>query len=332
MSRQLWLRLAGLILLLPVTIVLALQIGVVDLPLWSLLSGAGDDSLQQQIFWQLRLPRVLLAALAGAALALCGALLQLLSRNELADPYLFGVVSGAALGATISSLLLPALALALPLAAFAGALLAILTVLLLAQRSQRHGIQALSTLLLTGLAVSFCASAIASLLLYQADSFAANRIIFWLMGSLSRASWPAVGLLTLCLILTLLICSLGRRQLAALSWSDDMAQSLGVAVQRWRILLLLLCALLTAVVVAYCGGIGFVGLMIPHLVRLLFGAQILVLLFGSAVGGAVFLIWVDTAARTVLAPQELPLGILTALCGSLFFLLLLNRRRSPYGS
>jgi iron complex transport system permease protein len=304
----------------------ALQIGAVDVSLSSLLQGRGSDVLQAEIFWQLRLPRVLLAGLAGAALAVCGALLQLLSRNALADPYLFGVVSGAALGATVSSLWLPALA--LPAAAFAGAVLAILLVLALARRAARQGMQSISTLLLTGLAVSFFCSAVASLLLYQADSFAANRIMFWLMGSLSRADWPAVQLLCITLTLTLLLCAVGRRQLAALNWSDDMAKSLGVAVQRWRLLLLLLCALLTAVVVAYCGGIGFVGLMIPHLVRLLFGSQVVPLLFGSALCGAIFLIWVDSAARTVLAPQELPLGILTALCGSLFFLLLLSRRSS----
>lgn len=304
----------------------ALQIGAVDVSLSSLLPGRGSDVLQAEIFWQLRLPRVLLAGLAGAALAVCGALLQLLSRNALADPYLFGVVSGAALGATVSSLWLPALA--LPAAAFAGAVLAILLVLALARRAARQGMQSISTLLLTGLAVSFFCSAVASLLLYQADSFAANRIMFWLMGSLSRADWPAVQLLCITLTLTLLLCAVGRRQLAALNWSDDMAKSLGVAVQRWRLLLLLLCALLTAVVVAYCGGIGFVGLMIPHLVRLLFGSQVVPLLFGSALCGAIFLIWVDSAARTVLAPQELPLGILTALCGSLFFLLLLSRRSS----
>ncbi len=302
----------------------ALQIGAVDVSLPSLLLGSRSDALQAEIFWQLRLPRVLLAGLAGAALAVCGALLQLLSRNALADPYLFGVVSGAALGATISSLWLPALA--LPVAAFAGAIFAILLVLALAQQAARQGMQSISTLLLTGLAVSFFCSAVASLLLYQADSFAANRIMFWLMGSLSRADWPAVQLLCITLTLTLVLCAFGRRQLTALNWSDDMAKSLGVAVQRWRLVLLLLCALLTAVVVAYCGGIGFVGLMIPHLVRLLFGSQVVPLLFGSALYGAIFLIWVDSAARTVLAPQELPLGILTALCGSIFFLLLLSRR------
>ncbi|WP_348732685.1 iron ABC transporter permease [Rheinheimera texasensis] len=302
----------------------ALQIGAVDVSLPSLLLGSRSDALQAEIFWQLRLPRVLLAGLAGAALAVCGALLQLLSRNALADPYLFGVVSGAALGATISSLWLPALA--LPVAAFAGAIFAILLVLALAQQAARQGMQSISTLLLTGLAVSFFCSAVASLLLYQADSFAANRIMFWLMGSLSRADWPAVQLLCITLTLTLVLCAFGRRQLTALNWSDDMAKSLGVAVQRWRLVLLLLCALLTAVVVAYCGGIGFVGLMIPHLVRLLFGSQVVPLLFGSALCGAIFLIWVDSAARTVLAPQELPLGILTALCGSIFFLLLLSRR------
>lgn len=310
--------------LLAASMLAALQIGAVDVSLRSLLQGSSSDGLQTEIFWQLRLPRVLLAGLAGAALAVCGALLQLLSRNALADPYLFGVVSGAALGATISSLWLPALA--LPVAAFAGAIFAILLVLALAQRAARQGIHSISTLLLTGLAVSFFCSAVASLLLYQADSFAANRIMFWLMGSLSRADWPAVQLLSVTLALTLVLCAFGRRQLTALHWSDDMAKSLGVAVQRWRLVLLLLCALLTAVVVAYCGGIGFVGLMIPHLVRLLFGSQVIPLLFGSALCGAIFLIWVDSAARTVLSPQELPLGILTALCGSLFFLLLLSRR------
>lgn len=310
--------------LLVASLLAALQIGAVDVSLPSLLLGSRSDALQAEIFWQLRLPRVLLAGLAGAALAVCGALLQLLSRNALADPYLFGVVSGAALGATISSLWLPALA--LPVAAFAGAIFAILLVLALAQQAARQGIQSISTLLLTGLAVSFFCSAVASLLLYQADSFAANRIMFWLMGSLSRADWPAVQLLCITLTLTLVLCAFGRRQLTALNWSDDMAKSLGVAVQRWRLVLLLLCALLTAVVVAYCGGIGFVGLMIPHLVRLLFGSQVVPLLFGSALCGAIFLIWVDSAARTVLAPQELPLGILTALCGSIFFLLLLSRR------
>ncbi len=320
------LRLLCWVGLLFASLLAALQIGAVDVSLSSLLQGRGSDALQAEIFWQLRLPRVLLAGLAGAALAVCGALLQLLSRNALADPYLFGVVSGAALGATVSSLWLPALA--LPAAAFAGAVLAILLVLALARRAARQGMQSISTLLLTGLAVSFFCSAVASLLLYQADSFAANRIMFWLMGSLSRADWPAVQLLCITLTLTLLLCAVGRRQLAALNWSDDMAKSLGVAVQRWRLLLLLLCALLTAVVVAYCGGIGFVGLMIPHLVRLLFGSQVVPLLFGSALCGAIFLIWVDSAARTVLAPQELPLGILTALCGSLFFLLLLSRRSS----
>jgi len=317
-------RLSGGLLLLLFSIVVALQLGAVQLHWPEIFSTTPGTGVPAEIFWQLRLPRVLLAGLAGAALGVCGALLQLLSRNALADPYLFGVVSGAALGATASSVWLPQLA--LPVAAFAGALLAIGLVLVLARHAARHGMQSISTLLLTGLAVSFFCSALASLLLYQADSFAANRIMFWLMGSLSHAAWPAVQLLAITLLVTLVVCALGRRQLAALHWSDDMAQSLGVAVRRWRFLLLMLCALLTAVVVAYCGGIGFVGLMVPHLVRLLFGGHILTLLFGSAVCGAIFLIWVDSAARTVLAPQELPLGILTALCGSVFFLLLLSRR------
>lgn len=297
--------------------------GAPALPLWDLLQG--DASEQQQLIWQqLRLPRLLLALLAGAALALCGALMQLLTRNDLADPYLFGVVAGAGLGATLSSLLLPHWQLGLPLAAFAGSALVLLLVLILSGRLRSN------TLLLVGIAMSFAASSMTSLLLYQADAFAANRILFWLMGSLARPSWSAVGLLTAALALTLLLCLLGRRQLRALAWSEQMAGSLGVRTWWWRGLFLSACALLCALVVSFCGGIGFVGLMMPHIAQRLFGSQLLAVLLGSAGCGALFLLWTDHAARTLWPPQELPLGVLTALAGSLFFLLILFAKQRHY--
>jgi iron complex transport system permease protein len=264
-----------------------------------------------------------LGLVAGAGLALSGALLQNLSRNMLADPYLFGIISGAGLGATLATLFFPQYAIALPLAAFTGALLAMMLVLSFAVFG---GWQRLDTLILAGVAVSFLLSAVTSFLLYQSEAFAANRVMFWLMGSLARADYQAVAIITPCLLLCFGLACLFRRQLDALQWSDQTAISLGVAVLPLRLLFLGLTAALTASIVAYCGGIGFVGLMIPHLVRLLFGGQTIVLLSGSLLCGSVFLIWVDAGARTLLPEQELPLGVITAGLGSVFFLLLLSRR------
>lgn len=281
-----------------------------------------EAALQQQILLELRLPRLLLGLVAGAGLALSGALLQNLSRNMLADPYLFGIISGAGLGATLATLFLPQYAIALPLAAFAGALFAMALVL---GFSALGGWQRLDTVILAGVAVSFLLSALTSLLLYQSEAFAANRVMFWLMGSLARADYQALAVITPCLMLCFTLACLFRRQLDALQWSDHTAYSLGVAVQPVRLLFLLLTAALTACIVAYCGGIGFVGLMIPHLVRLLFGGQTLVLVCGSMLCGSMFLIWVDAGARTLLPGQELPLGVITAGIGSMFFLLLLSR-------
>ena len=315
-----------LLLLLLASCLWCLNTGAIALD-WSLLLpclfGPCEAAVQQQILLELRLPRLLLGLVAGAGLALSGALLQNLSRNMLADPYLFGIISGAGLGATLATLLLPQYAIALPLAAFAGAVLAMALVLGFAVLG---GWQRLDTLILAGVAVSFLLSAVTSLLLYQSEAFAANRVMFWLMGSLARADYQALAVITPCLLLCFGLACLFRRQLDALQWSDQTAYGLGVAVLPVRLLFLLLTAALTACIVAYCGGIGFVGLMVPHLVRLLFGGQTLVLLCGSMLCGSMFLIWVDAGARTLLPDQELPLGVITAGIGSLFFLLLLSRK------
>lgn len=292
--------------------------------LWSCLNDACSQQMQWQLLWQLRLPRLLLGFVAGAGLALSGALLQHLSRNPLADPYLFGVIAGAGLGATIATIYLPASVIALPLAAFIGAVFAIALVVALALIGRW---QRLEHFILAGVAISFLFSAATALLLYQHDPFAANRVMFWLMGSLSRASYQPLWFIVPCLLLCLLLAVLFRRQLDAMLWSDQTALSLGVPVQPLRLLFLLLTAALTATIVAYCGGIGFVGLMVPHLVRMLLGAQALSLFVGSALCGGIFLIWVDAGARTLMPSQELPLGVITSACGSLFFLLLLSRRR-----
>lgn len=304
--------------------VLALTTGSVSVSVAGLFGFTALDEMQSTVLWQLRFPRLLLALLAGAGLALCGALLQNASRNPLADPYLFGIVSGAALGATIATILLPDWQLFTALFAFVGALLAVFLVLLIGASSRW---QRLESLLLCGVAVSFMLSAITTTLLYLSEPFAANRVMFWLMGSLSQASLTHVALISPLVLLTLLLGLLYRRQLDALVLSDESARSLGVNVQPLRFIILLLCAAVSAAIVACCGGIAFVGLMIPHLVRSLFGLSSVALLLGSVWLGAVFLALVDTLSRSLLPDQELPIGVVTSAIGSLFFLSMLFKYR-----
>ncbi len=316
-----------LIVILVASVLLSLKIGSVQLSIvdvWQVLSGQiQPDSLSQTIIWQIRLPRLVTAMLVGAGLAVAGAVLQNVSRNPLADPYLFGLMAGAGLGATIASILLPEQLISLALSAFLGALLAVALVFLACVGNR---LQKMEVTLLAGVAVSFMLSAISSFILYFAEPFAANRVIFWLMGSLSRADWQSVLLIAPAVALLLLVALALRRQLDALLLSDESARSLGVNVQRLRLAMLLLTALVTACIVAQCGGIAFVGLMVPHMVRYFLGVTAVPLLLGSALFGAIFMIWVDNLARSVLAMQEIPLGVITSVLGSVFFLLMLRRQ------
>ena len=291
--------------------------------LWqSLTINTQSDTLSSTILWQIRLPRLLCAVLVGAGLAISGAILQNVSRNPLADPYLFGLMAGAGLGATLVSVVLPTGQFSLAAGAFAGALLAVALVFAVCSGKRW---QKMEITLLAGVAVSFMLSAISSFILYFADPFAANRIMFWLMGSLSRNDWLSVSLLLPVVLLVMFLALALRRQLDALLLGDESARTLGVNTVAVRLTLLLATALLTAVIVSQCGGIAFVGLMIPHIVRQLFGVTAVPLLIGSALTGAIFLIWVDNLARTVLPQQEIPLGVITSLFGSVFFLLMMRR-------
>ena len=176
-----------------------------------------------------------------------------------------------------------------------------------------------------GVAVSFLLSAITSFILYFGEAFASNRVIFWLMGSLSRADYGALQwslpVIAVCLTIALIF----SRQLDALLLSDESAKTLGVNVDRLRLLSLVLCAAMTAVIVSYCGGIGFVGLMIPHIVRPFFGLTTAKLLIGAGVVGGCFLIWIDVFSRTIISGQEIPIGVITSVIGSLFFLMLMRK-------
>lgn len=319
-------KLLLLIVILFFSLIFSLQLGSVKFSLSELLQlfiGSSQTPLAEVIIWQIRFPRALCAMLVGAGLAMAGAVLQNVSRNPLADPYLFGLMAGAGLGATIVSILLPEHMISLALAAFLGALLAIALVFLSCAGGR---LQRMEMTLLAGVAVSFMLSAISSFILYFAEPFAANRVIFWMMGSLSRADWQSVVLIAPAVTLLLLIALALRRQLDALLLSDESARSLGVNTRRLRGILLLLTALVTACIVAQCGGIAFVGLMVPHIVRYFMGVTAVPLLLGSALVGAIFMLWVDNMARSLLAMQEIPLGVITSVFGSVFFLIILRQQ------
>jgi iron complex transport system permease protein len=255
---------------------------------------------------------------------LSGTIMQALTRNQLADPYLLGLSSGASLGA-VSVLLLGA-AVLLPLAAFLGALLALGLTLLLASALGR--ITPTRTVL-AGLAVSSLASAITSFVIFwtvTGDSY--REILSWLLGSLSGARWQAVLITTAAIIVVGIPVMLTGKLLDTFAFGDITAAALGVNVQGIRWGLLAATALLTGAMVSVSGSIGFVGLILPHAVRLLAGPGHRALLPLSALTGAIFLIWADTAARSLFDPRELPVGIVTAIVGAPIFALLLARRRS----
>jgi iron complex transport system permease protein len=277
------------------------------------------------VITHLRLPRVLLAALVGACLASAGVLYQALFRNPLADPYILGVSSGAGLGA-VGVMVATASATGLryfgvPLGAFVGATLTMVLVVRLA--SVRGRLQATS-LLLAGVAVSYTLAALTSFLMVLFRESMAS-VVFWMMGGLTAASWPYVAVVTPMLLAGLVVPLLNSRSLNVMLLGDDRAAELGVDVERFKRLILAAGSLLVAAAVSVSGLIGFVGLMTPHMVRLVLGPDHQRLVPASVLTGAIVMVAADLVARTVLAPVEIPVGIVTAIAGGPFFVWLLTR-------
>ncbi|WP_324679264.1 iron ABC transporter permease [Hymenobacter sp. GOD-10R] len=296
-------------------------------------SGLAFESQQEAVLWAIRLPRVCLGVLIGAALGLAGAAMQGLFRNPLADPGLIGVSAGASLAAVTTIVLEVTLLSALrewlgfytlAVAAFAGACG---TTLLVYQLSKEAGRAVVATMLLAGIAVNALAGALTGLLTYAATDEQLRSITFWGLGSLGGASWPTViGVLPLLALPLLLLPRLGK-QLNLLALGEDQAAHLGLPVTRLKRQLIVLATLAVGTSVAVAGSIGFLGLVVPHLVRLAAGPDHRVVLPGAALGGALVLTLADTLARTVVAPAELPIGILTALLGTPVFLWILLREK-----
>ena len=280
---------------------------------------------QEHIVWLIRVPRMLLGALVGGGLAMIGAVLQAVTRNPLADPHLLGVTSGATLGAVLVVLHVGEVigVLTLPLAAFVGALCSMLLVLAIASR---HGRLDSDRLLLCGVAVAFVMMALANLLLFMGDHRASSAVMFWMLGGLGLARWELLAVPAASVLLGLGLLLGMARALNALMAGEQTAVTLGLNARSVRLLAFLICSLLTGVLVAISGSIGFVGLMVPHIARRLVGAEHRRLLPVSLLLGSLFLIWVDVAARTLIAPEDLPIGIATAAIGGLFFIGMMRRR------
>jgi iron complex transport system permease protein len=321
-----------------VAVAFAIGIGTVHVPVGQVINViiahlqgnlAHVDALTDQIVWEFRTPRVLLAAVAGAGLSLAGVCLQTLVRNPLADPYVFGVSSGASLGAVIamtagSGVVGTVAAIGVAGSAFIGALASMLVVFVLAQRGGRLlG----SSLVLAGVAIAYLGSALTGFIQLQANPSELRGVMFWLLGSVAGASWSALTIPTLATITCALIVATQARPMNALATGDDTAAGLGVNVNHLRILLLVTSSLLTAAVVSSAGGIGFVGLIIPHAVRLVVGPDHRKVIPVSLLTGAAFLVLVDLVTRTIDRPNEIPIGIITAALGAPFFLALLRGRK-----
>ena len=281
--------------------------------------------IRDGIVWNLRMPRTLLAAVCGAGLAVCGTVLQSLLRNPLADPFVLGVSSGASTGAVAVVVLgVGGGVVSLSAGAFAGALCSFALVLLL---SHTLGGSA-DRVVLSGVAAMQLFSALTSFVVLTAgDAETTRGVLFWLLGSLSGVGWTDVWVCAAVLFATLTVCLTQARTLDAFAFGQDAAATLGIHVARTRLILLSTTALLTAVLVSSAGAIGFVGLVLPHAARAVVGSGHARLLPVTALAGAVFLVWVDTLARTVLDPQEVPVGVVTSLIGVPGFVLVLYRTR-----
>ncbi|MDV3251634.1 iron chelate uptake ABC transporter family permease subunit [Devosia sp. BK] len=324
---------ASLCLLLLASAVLAVTFGPADITpaeVWVTILhhlGVVPESpvsrLRDAIVWDLRLPRVIAALGVGAGLAMAGAVMQALTRNPLADPYLLGLSSGAALGAV--ALVVLGLTAFVPLGAFVGSLAALALALAV---TQLLGGTTPVRAILAGISISALASAATSFIIFWSatgDSY--REILSWLMGSLSGSNWFDAALVIGALIVCAPVMVLSARGLDAFAFGDKAAASLGVDVARLRWVLLLVSALLTGIMVSIGGAIGFVGLVVPHAVRLAVGSGHRRLLPMAMLVGAIFMLWADTLARTVFDPRELPVGIVTALVGAPAFLLILMRFR-----
>ncbi|MED4206169.1 iron ABC transporter permease [Neobacillus mesonae] len=334
---------AGVVLLL-LSVIVSLSLGSANLRLshvWGIilhqlpfLEGIIEKNWapsSEQIILKVRLPRVFLAILVGACLSLAGAGFQGVLRNPLADPYTLGVASGSAVGAAFLILFGFHTILfgvwTIPLVAFVTGLISLLVVLRLANVQGKYKLE---TIILSGVVVSAFLGAIVSFMVSMSDQVV-NEIVFWLMGSLALRGWSFTLVLMPYLAIGLVVLLSYGRTLNLFALGERQAAHLGVNIKRTRLVVLVVSTLITAAAVSIVGTIGFVGLVVPHLVRLMVGPDYRILLPLSVIFGAIYVLWADTIARTILSPTEIPLGVMTAVLGAPFFAYLLRRNKQMSG-
>lgn len=318
-----WGTIAVLVVLLSVVLVGSLIWGSVSIPWETIVNALWNNHIgsQEMIVWNIRFPRNLIGALVGANLAVAGAILQAVMKNPLADPGIIGVSSGAGLAGVVMLTLYPAHEYWVTPIAFLGAMGAALFVYALAWK---NGIRP-TRIILAGVAVSaFLGSGISALLVFYGDRV--QGALLWMVGGLSARSWPQLMTLYPYTILGLLLAFVGAKQLNILSLGDETAHSLGMPVERVRFSMMAVASLMAAAAVSIAGLIGFIGLVVPHMVRLLIGTDYRFLLPASALGGAFIMVVSDTFGRVAFSPIEIPVGIIMAFFGAPFFLYLLRRK------
>ncbi|MBQ9434565.1 MAG: iron ABC transporter permease [Bacteroidales bacterium] len=316
------------------SILIAASIGVVKIPFPNIIKiilgqlGLADASglahTEVVTIWELRLPRILMSLTAGAALAICGAVFQSIFRNPICDPYILGISSGASLGAATAFILgWDAFLFGITLPALVTALLTLLVIMGIARLSRQ---KTTHTLLLTGIAINFLISAVITLLMVI-NQKEMHKIIFWTMGSCAGTTWNDILFLLPFLIVIAIVLLYYAKDLNIMQLGTDTAQTLGVNVKAVTYITLITSSLLIAVVVAICGVIGFIGLIIPHAVRLMVGSDNRLVFSYSLLLGALFLLIADTLARTIAIPAELPVGSITAIAGAPYFIFLLLKKQ-----
>ncbi|MGL4731187.1 MAG: FecCD family ABC transporter permease [Clostridium sp.] len=334
----------ALIIFLILSIAIAITVGSVDVnssDLFKIVSNkiTGKEIFEktwsnsiENIIWQLRLPRTLLAGIVGAGLALSGILMQALTKNVLADPYILGISSGASTGAVISILLGSSLSipfLSIHLGAFLGALLSSILVFIL---SSKGGKFSSSSLVLTGVAVASVFSAITNFIMFKAEDVRKlYSVMFWMTGSLAGAKWDDLALAIIVLIIASIISITIHKTLDAMLLGEDAAITLGVNIKLFKKIIIVTSTLLTGIMVSLSGIIGFVGLVIPHICRTIAGSIHKKLIPLTILLGSLFLIWADILGRVIGSSEELPIGVVTAIIGAPFFLCLLRKSKYSFG-
>ena len=323
--------LLGIVLL--TAMFVAAGIGVIPIPIKTILQSVGQKfglfrdmqiaDYYQVTLWQLRIPRIVMSVLAGASLAVCGGVFQSIFRNPVCDPYILGISSGASLGAAIAFILgWDAALFGITLPALITALLTLLLILGIARIKGKHNT---NTLLLIGIALNFFISAVITLLVVV-NQKEMHKIYFWTMGSLTHVSWLEIAWLLPIMIICIGILFYYAKAMNIMQVGTETAQTLGIDTQKTTYIVLVTSSVLISVVVSFCGSIGFIGLIMPHVARLLFGSNNRRLFTYSLFFGAFFLLIADTLARTIAAPAELPVGSITALAGAPYFIYLIMKK------